>query len=96
VAREVTKLHEEFRRAPLDELAAHYVNNAARGEIVIVIAPPAEATTADVSTLDARLAAELQRHPVKDAAAIVAAALGLPRRDVYARALELRRAADDA
>ena len=37
VAREVTKLHEEFRRAPLDELAVHYESNAARGEIVIVV-----------------------------------------------------------
>jgi len=96
VARELTKLHEEFRRAPLDELAAHYATNAAKGEIVIVVAPPAEAAAADVSTLDARLRAELQRHPVKDAAAIVAAALGLARRDVYARALELKRVADDA
>jgi 16S rRNA (cytidine1402-2'-O)-methyltransferase len=40
--------------------------------------------------LEARLAEELKRHPVKDAAAIVAAALGLPRRKVYARALELK------
>lgn len=97
VARELTKLHEEFRRGPLDELAAHHAKADARGEFVIVVAPPsAEAAPADLSTLDARLTAELTRHPVKDAAAIVAAALGMPRREVYARALELKKSAADA
>jgi 16S rRNA (cytidine1402-2'-O)-methyltransferase len=93
VARELTKLHEEIRRGPLDALASHYAKRTdVKGEIVIVVAPP-EAGSRDVGTdeLDARLAAELARHPVKDAAAIVAAALGLPRRRVYARALELKR-----
>lgn len=97
VARELTKLHEEFRRGPLDGLATHYAKAEARGEFVIVVAPPsAEAAPADLVTLDARLTAELTRHPVKDAAAIVAAALGLPRREVYARALELKKSAVDA
>jgi 16S rRNA (cytidine1402-2'-O)-methyltransferase len=92
VARELTKLHEEFRRGTLDELAAHYEKHPdVRGEIVIVVAPPTSAVPAiDASTIEARLAVELKRHPVKDAAAIVAAALGLPRRKVYARALELK------
>ena len=40
VARELTKLHEEVRRGPLDELAAEYAAaEAPRGEIVIVVAP---------------------------------------------------------
>lgn len=96
IARELTKLHEEFRRGALNDLAVHYANAEAIGEFVIVVAPPSEKAEADVSTLDARLSAELARHPVKDAAAIVAAALGLPRREVYARALELKKSADDA
>lgn len=100
VARELTKLHEEIRRAPLDELATHYAGHPdVKGEIVIVVAPPsAEAPVATAGALDARLTEELKRHPVKDAAAIVAAALGLPRREVYARALELKKDAegDDA
>jgi 16S rRNA (cytidine1402-2'-O)-methyltransferase len=97
VARELTKLHEEIRRAPLDELAAHYADGGeTRGEIVIVVGPPsAQATAPSAETLDIRLKEELVRHPVKDAAAIVAAALGLPRREVYARALELKREADE-
>lgn len=93
VARELTKLHEEVRRADLTELAQHYAKaGEVRGEIVIVVAPPSnEAAKAGIETLDARLLTELARHPVKDAAAIVAAALGLPRREVYARALELKK-----
>jgi 16S rRNA (cytidine1402-2'-O)-methyltransferase len=97
VARELTKLHEEIRRGRLDELAAHHAGAPeVKGEIVIVIAPPASSApqpTADA--LDARLSEELKRHPVKDAAAIVAAALGLPRREVYARALQLKKDADE-
>jgi 16S rRNA (cytidine1402-2'-O)-methyltransferase len=93
LARELTKLYEEFRRGALDDLAAHYAKSGeVKGEIVIVVAPPsATAVSAGPEVLDARLKEELTRHPVKDAAAIVAAALGMPRREVYARALTLKR-----
>ncbi len=93
VARELTKMHEEVRRATLADLAAHYEQHPdVKGEIVIVVAPPSAAAEAvTVDRLDAQLAEALKRHPVKDAAAIVAAALGLPRREVYARALELKK-----
>ncbi|MGH6949578.1 MAG: 16S rRNA (cytidine(1402)-2'-O)-methyltransferase, partial [Vitreimonas sp.] len=41
VARELTKLFEETRRAPLGDLAAHYAEaGAPKGEIVVVVAPP--------------------------------------------------------
>jgi len=90
VARELTKRFEEIRRGPLADLAAHYAANAARGEITVVVGPaPAEA--ADAEGLDSQLTRALETHSVKDAAALVAAATGLPRRTVYARALELAR-----
>jgi 16S rRNA (cytidine1402-2'-O)-methyltransferase len=93
VARELTKLYEEIRRAPLTDLAAHYAAHPdVKGEIVIVVAPPSSATEAvAIDKLDAQLTEALKRHPVKDAAAIVAAALGLSRREVYARALEMKK-----
>jgi len=93
VARELTKLHEEIRRGPLPDLAAQYAEPGnVRGEIVVVISAPRHDVVApSVADLDRRLGEELQRHPTKDAAAIVAAALGLSRRDVYARALELKK-----
>ena len=90
VCRELTKHFEEVRRGPLDELAAHYEANQARGEICIVIAPAAaEAATAD--DLDTALRTALAGMSVKDAAAAVATATGLPKKQVYARALELGR-----
>ncbi len=88
VARELTKLHEEVRRAPLGALARHYAEHGApKGEIVVVIGPPLpEEEAYDV---DAALATALHSMAVKDAAAAVAAASGRPRREIYARALAL-------
>jgi len=81
-----------LRRAPLADLAAHYDKSGApKGEVVIVVAPPEEREPAqDGADLDRRILDELARHPVKEAAAIVAGQLGLSRRAVYARALELK------
>ena len=88
VARELTKRFEEVRRGTLAELAAHYAANAARGEITVLVGP-AEAEAGDPEDLDARLRAALAGNSLKDAAALVATATGLPRKLVYARALEL-------
>jgi 16S rRNA (cytidine1402-2'-O)-methyltransferase len=91
VARELTKLHETVQGARLDELAARYAREETKGEIVIVVAPPPPAEAADPATVRADLLALLVSHTTKDASAIVAARHGLPRRDVYALALELAR-----
>jgi 16S rRNA (cytidine1402-2'-O)-methyltransferase len=90
VARELTKLHEEVRRGPLDELAAAYAaEEAPRGEIVIVVGPPLAREPIDVVALDDDILAALRTLSVRDAAAAVAARHGVPRRQVYARALAL-------
>ncbi|WP_246159237.1 16S rRNA (cytidine(1402)-2'-O)-methyltransferase [Reyranella soli] len=94
VARELTKLFEEVRRAPLDELAAHYAKHPGiKGEIAVVIGAPGEEEAPQAGVLDEALRTALAGASVKDAAAEVAARYGLKRRDVYARALELRREA---
>ncbi|WP_425450170.1 16S rRNA (cytidine(1402)-2'-O)-methyltransferase [Virgifigura deserti] len=91
VARELTKLFEEVRRAPLPELAAHYAAaGPPKGEIVIVVAPPEEAAATEAD-LDAALERALAEMSLRDAAAAVATATGRPRREVYARALALAR-----
>jgi len=89
ICRELTKLHEEIRRGDLVSLARHYETGAeTRGEIVIVVAPPAEdAGTAD--DVDNLLRRALARVSVKDAVGEVALATGRPRREVYQRALAL-------
>jgi 16S rRNA (cytidine1402-2'-O)-methyltransferase len=90
VARELTKRFEEVRRGSLATLAAHYAREEARGEVTVVLGPaPPEAATADA--MDDQLRAALAAHSVKDAVLLVAAATGLPRKAVYARALELAR-----
>ena len=88
VARELTKRFEEVRRGALSELAAHYAGNAARGEITVVVGAPEQD---DPEDLDGRLREALAAHSMKDAAALVAVATGLPRKLVYARALMLGR-----
>ena len=90
VARELTKRFEEVRRGTLAELAAHYATNAARGEITLLVGP-APAESLDAEDLDGQLRSALGAHSVKDAASLVAGSIGLPRRVVYARALELSR-----
>jgi 16S rRNA (cytidine1402-2'-O)-methyltransferase len=90
VARELTKLHEETRRATLSVLAAHYAAaDAPKGEIVVVVGPPPPAARPAAETLDAMILDALAGLSVKDAAAAVAVEAGLPRREVYARALRL-------
>jgi 16S rRNA (cytidine1402-2'-O)-methyltransferase len=90
VARELTKLYEEVRHGSLAELARHYgAVGPPKGEIVVVVGPPLPAAAPDAADLDARLEAALARLSVRDAASEVAEALGLKRREVYARALEL-------
>ncbi len=86
VARELTKHFEEVRRGTLPGLAEHYAENAARGEITVLLGPPEED---DAEDLDGGLRRALADHSVKDAAALVTAATGLPRKVVYARALVL-------
>ena len=90
VARELTKRFEEVRRGSLPELAAHYANEPARGEITVAVGPP-PGDAADADDLDEQLRRALEQNSLKDAAALVSAATGLPRRVVYARALELSR-----
>jgi len=90
VARELTKLYEEVRRGGLSELAARYAGEGPpRGELVVVVGPPAEAPAPSAEALDRQLEAALASMSVKDASAAVAAATGLSRREVYARALLL-------
>ncbi len=89
VARELTKKFEECRSGSPEELAAHYLANPPRGEIVLLIAPPldAEPETFDV---DALLRAELAGSKASQAAGTVAKRTGLDRKLLYARAMELK------
>jgi 16S rRNA (cytidine1402-2'-O)-methyltransferase len=90
ICRELTKLHEEVTRGRLAELAGKAGTLETRGEFVLVIGPPAaDAQTFTDEALDNLLRDQLTQHSVKDAVAHAVALSGRPRREVYARALEL-------
>lgn len=90
VCRELTKLHEDVRRAPLATLAADAGRLETRGEFVIVVAPPAEGSKQlSAGDVDDILRAAMKTQSVKDAVAQAVELSGRPKREVYARALEL-------
>jgi len=89
LARELTKMHEEFRRGRLSEIEADLTERPAKGEITLVIGPPergAGGVQADTSqTLAARVdelmhQAKLDR---KEALKLAAKERGIPKRDAY-------------
>jgi 16S rRNA (cytidine1402-2'-O)-methyltransferase len=90
ICREMTKMHEEVRRATVSELARSAGTLETRGEFVLVIGPPAAgAQIMAEDALDDLLRSSLQRDSVKDAVAHAVELSGRPRREIYARALEL-------
>jgi 16S rRNA (cytidine1402-2'-O)-methyltransferase len=90
VCRELTKHFEEIRRETLPALAAHYAQTAPRGEITLVIGPATEAIASE-EDLTATLTGALAQMSLKDAVDAVTAATGLPRKQVYAKALAIGR-----
>ena len=99
MARELTKHFETVRRGTLADLAQALSSEPTpKGEIVLLVAPPGAGVDAvDLAgDLDTRLRAALARHSVKDAASVVAAETGQPRRIIYARAIEIAAADRDA
>jgi 16S rRNA (cytidine1402-2'-O)-methyltransferase len=90
LARELTKVFETVRRGELPDLATAFASEPApKGEIVLLVGPPAEGTPKiDADELDRRLDIALETLTVKEAATVVAVDTGQPRRKVYARAVE--------
>jgi 16S rRNA (cytidine1402-2'-O)-methyltransferase len=90
VVREISKRFEETVTGTLAELAERYAEVGPKGEIVVVVGPPGEAERAGEADVDAALREAMRRLSASRAAAEVAQRLGLPRREVYERALKLR------
>lgn len=87
VVREISKRFEESVTGTLSELAAHYADAPPKGEIVVVVGPPLPAAPIGDADIEAALTEAMTRLSASRAAAEVAQALGLPRREVYERAL---------
>jgi 16S rRNA (cytidine1402-2'-O)-methyltransferase len=90
VTREITKHFEEAVTGTLSHLAARYAEAPPKGEIVVVIAPPGTPEAASADDADAALTEALTRLSTGQAASEVAKKLGLDRKALYARALELK------
>ncbi|MGJ0202872.1 16S rRNA (cytidine(1402)-2'-O)-methyltransferase [Leucobacter sp. gxy201] len=90
VCRELTKLHEEVRRGPLDELA-EWAAGGVRGEIVVVVGGAPERTVSPETALADVQLRVAGGERLKDAARAVAEATGLSARDLYEAALDARR-----
>jgi len=93
VCRELTKTFEEFRRGPLGDLAQDYADKTVKGEIVLVIGPPAPDAAPGAADVDSLLAELAGTMPTAKAATEAARLTGLPRKDLYQRLLELKGAA---
>ena len=88
VCRELTKRFEDVSRGTLGELAEAFAGRAVKGEIVVLVDRPGDRVV-DGASIEAALRDALAHGSVKDAAAEVAAALNLPRKEVYRMALQL-------
>jgi len=90
VCRELTKKFEEVSRGTLEALAAAFADRDPKGEIVVLVAPAGRPEAGDDEIAEA-LRVAMRGARVKDAANMVAGAMGLPRRQVYQIALDLAR-----
>jgi 16S rRNA (cytidine1402-2'-O)-methyltransferase len=89
VCRELTKKFEETQRGTLAELADAFDGRAVKGELVVLVGRAGATDVAELDVEDA-LREAMQTMRVKDAATVVAGALGLPRRQVYQTALGMK------
>ena len=91
VARELTKLHEQLYRAPLDELADIFAQQASpRGEVVVLVEGASQTTPVfDEKILKTMLAEEMRDNSLRDAVKNVTAISGLPHGKIYKLAIKL-------
>src|SRR5690606_38325466 len=93
VARELTKLNEEFLRGDLGELAVQYRERTIKGEIVIIVGPPAAVEITD-RDIENRLSEALVELSLRDAARLITDDLGVAKARVYDLGLANKRELD--
>jgi 16S rRNA (cytidine1402-2'-O)-methyltransferase len=91
VAREVSKVHEEFLRGAVSGIVDQLADRDVKGEITLVV----HGATGDARVSEERLRTEIRRLTnehvgVKEIAELLGERYGLAKRDVYRLALELK------
>lgn len=91
ICREMTKLYEEIQRGPLSSLVQHYEAIPPRGEIVVLIEGASSLSSLSEEELEAHLEKVLKTSSVKEAVEMVSKAFERSKREVYQRALSLKK-----
>lgn len=89
VAREMTKMFEECVNGGAEELIAHFTQNPPKGEIVLMVAPPAAENKENID-LNGVLKELMKNMPLKSAVNEVVKTCGLNKNEVYRRAVEIK------
>lgn len=89
IAREITKMYEECVNGNAEELIAHFTQNPPKGEIVLMVAPPAAENNEDID-LNGVLKELMKTMPLKSAVTEVVKTYGLSKNEVYRRAVEVK------
>lgn len=89
VAREMTKMFEECVNGGAEELIAHFTQNPPKGEIVLMVAPPAAENKENID-LNGVLKELMKTMPLKSAVNEAVKTCGLSRNEVYRRAVEIK------
>ena len=90
LTRELTKRYEEARHGRFSDLIESVTSDAPRGELVLLIGPPAEDENWDEARVKSALTQIIPEAGVKRASAQVAEMAGWAKRDVYALALSMK------
>ena len=89
VARELTKIYEEFQSGSLSYLHKHYAEHEPKGEIVILLSPPENIQLAP-EDIEKELKALLKSYKLKEASEILATKYSISKKAVYEHGIKLK------
>lgn len=90
ICREMTKLYEDVQKGTLSKLKEHYETYSPRGEIVVVIEGASSSSSFNEEDLETHLKKALETYSLKEAVNLVATVMGISKREIYQRALQLK------
>jgi 16S rRNA (cytidine1402-2'-O)-methyltransferase len=89
VARELTKIYEEFKSGSFAELHEYYSKNEPKGEVVILLSPP-EKQLAGMADIEKELKELLGEYKLKEASEIISTKYGISKKTVYEHGIKIK------